>query len=168
MKIINALSILAVLVLGGCSSTASTPRHEAGHGHHGHVQEKTASVSELPKFLDIDAIPNSIKKEVKPLIINIYRDVPAHKELLEHMPCYCGCGAEGHQSSFECFVHEVGTDGSVTWDSHGITCGTCLLIARDAMKLQKEGKTPLEIRNIIDEQYKEGYAEPTATPMPMS
>jgi hypothetical protein len=40
-------------------------------------------------------------------------------------------------------------------------------IAAVSAKLSEEGKSAKEIRTYIDEAFKEGYAKPTPTPMPM-
>jgi Protein of unknown function with PCYCGC motif len=36
-----------------------------------------------------------------------------------------------------------------------------------SIKMKQEGKSIKEIRHYIDEKYKEGYAKPTKTPMPL-
>ena len=41
-------------------------------------------------------------------------------DVLEHMPCYCGCGEMGHTSNLSCFVRP-GAGGGVALDSHGST-----------------------------------------------
>lgn len=42
-----------------------------------------------------------------------------HPEVLDYMPCYCGCQDEGHVSNTDCFVDHV--DGNVAkLDSMGL------------------------------------------------
>lgn len=42
-------------------------------------------------------------------------------EPLAAVPCYCGCGTEGHESNLDCFVDSFGSDREVTgWDSMGV------------------------------------------------
>ncbi|MDQ8739121.1 PCYCGC motif-containing (lipo)protein [Paenibacillus sp. LHD-38] len=65
-----------------------------------------------------------------------------------------------------CFIKEVNKDGSIIWDDHGTRCGVYLEIAATAAKMKSESKSDKEIRNYIDVTYKEGYADPTDTPMP--
>jgi Protein of unknown function with PCYCGC motif len=129
------------------------------HLPNGDVQELTASIEVMPAFLEKQ--PEQIAA--------IYRAAPKHKELLESMPCYCGCGdSAGHKNNYDCFVAENKEDGKIVWDDHGTKCGTCLEIAAVSMSESSEGKSMLEIRKMIDEKYKEGYANPTPTPMPAS
>lgn len=46
-----------------------------------------------------------------------YRFAVANQDLLQWMPCFCGCGDMGHTSNASCFVQEVKGDGSVLLDS---------------------------------------------------
>lgn len=39
---------------------------------------------------------------------------------LRWIPCYCGCGAQGHRDNFDCYVREVRRDGWVVLDTHGL------------------------------------------------
>lgn len=46
-----------------------------------------------------------------------YRFAVANHETLRWIPCFCGCGPEGHTSNADCYVKEVRPDGSVIYDS---------------------------------------------------
>jgi hypothetical protein len=41
-----------------------------------------------------------------------YRFALAYPEVLQYMPCYCGCIDDGHQSNKDCFIIEARADGS--------------------------------------------------------
>ncbi|WP_017728671.1 PCYCGC motif-containing (lipo)protein [Halalkalibacterium ligniniphilum] len=161
----NKLAILVLLFgfmipISGCQN-AQVTEEEEHDGHHsmmmGDIQETTASAEVLPTFLD----------DYHESITPIYERVPHYQDLLETMPCYCGCGESvGHRSSYDCFVHAQTEDGEITWDDHGAKCGVCLEIAHASMNLYDEGMSPQDIRQLIDKTYSEGYAPPTATPMP--
>lgn len=128
------------------------------HAPNGDLWETTASRDELPTFLN----------EYSENIQIIYQAAGKSTELLQWIPCYCGCGDHaGHRSSLNCFVKQVNQNGSVVWDDHGTRCNVCLEIAAEAIKMKQDGKTVKEIRQYIDEKYKEGYANPTDTPMPL-
>jgi len=156
--------LAAVLVLSACSEKAqpSEEEHDMAHGEQQHVpngdlQEVTASAAILPSFLDD-------KSEDMRLV---YQMAGTATDIIKWMPCYCGCGeSAGHGSNLNCFIDEVRKDGSVVWDDHGTRCQVCLDIAVQSVKMTQEGKSLKEIREFIDENYKEGYAEPTDTPMP--
>lgn len=174
-QLVLTMTLAAGFLISGCGNQGnedhknhqekSQSKNEGSHqGHENHlpngdIQELTASMDVLPGFLD---------KQPKE-IAAIYAAAYKYKELLESMPCYCGCGGSaGHKDNYDCFVAENKEGGEIVWDDHGTKCGTCLEIAAVSMSESANGKSDLEIRKMIDEKYKEGYAEPTPTPMPAS
>lgn len=54
-----------------------------------------------------------------PKILEAYQFAVAHPEVLDYMPCYCGCYEEdGHTSNTDCFV-ESAEGTQVTLDNMG-------------------------------------------------
>lgn len=94
-----------------------------------------------------------------------YQYAVDHSEMLEHQPCYCGCGAMGHLNNLDCFVQSVSETGEIIYDSHASGCGICVDIALDAKRLAEEGRTPLQVRLYIDATYSQ-FGPSTDTPMP--
>lgn len=130
------------------------PQHKLANGD---LQEETASAEILPSFLDQQS--DDLKL--------VYKAVGQATETLKWMPCYCGCAeSANHKSNLNCFIKEVKEDGSVVWDDHGTRCIVCVEIAIKSIKQAQEGTSNKEIRKQIDQDYKEGYSEPTKTPMP--
>jgi hypothetical protein len=43
----------------------------------------------------------------------------AHEPTLRYIPCYCGCGEDGHTSNYSCYVQQVLVGGRVILDPHG-------------------------------------------------
>jgi hypothetical protein len=43
----------------------------------------------------------------------------AHGPTLRFIPCYCGCGADGHTSNYSCYVRAELGGGRVVLDPHG-------------------------------------------------
>lgn len=153
------LAIFCFSLVTGCQSEThpETARNEPSHEQPatGDLREPTA-VGELPSFLG--DFPAEVGR--------IYQEVSKHTDLIDKMPCYCGCGESvGHRSNLDCFIHRH-TKDQMVWDSHATTCGVCLEIADEAIQMKKDGKSDKEIRKIIDQKYAEGYAEPTPTPEP--
>ncbi|WP_245802017.1 PCYCGC domain-containing protein [Fictibacillus arsenicus] len=172
-QLVMTMTLAAGVLISGCGNEKeeehknhqgqSQQEHkESAHEKHlpsGDIQQLTASTDIMPAFLDKQ--PENISA--------IYAAAPKFKEVLESMPCYCGCGdSAGHKNNYDCFVADNKEDGKIVWDDHGTKCGTCLEIAAISMSESAEGKSTLEIRKMIDEKYKEGFAEPTPTPMPAS
>ena len=46
----------------------------------------------------------------------LYAFQVAHGELMRYMPCFCGCGADGHRNNRDCYIRAVNADGSVVFD----------------------------------------------------
>ncbi len=49
-----------------------------------------------------------------------YRFALANEDTLQYIPCYCGCGGEGHRNNYDCYVKEVQPDGQVAWSDHAL------------------------------------------------
>ena len=156
------LICISTLLIAGCSSKEDVHEgHDEGHQAHapnGDLQEQTASSDILPSFLD---------KQTDEMKL-VYQAAGKGHEILEWMPCYCGCGeSAGHTSNKNCFIEKVNEDGSIVWDDHGTRCQVCVEIAVKSIQMTQEGKSLMEIREFIDDTYKEGFASPTDTPMPV-
>ena len=155
---IAPVCIAGTVLAGGCADKAASS--EFGHAHqlaNGDLQEKTKSYHVLPSFL---------KDKPKPMV-DVYQAAAQNADLLQWIPCYCGCGGSaGHLSSMNCFVKEIGQDGAVTWDDHGTRCNVCLSIAATSIKMKQEGKSVKEIRAYIDQSHSKGFAQPTKTKLP--
>lgn len=47
---------------------------------------------------------------------SLYRFAAQNRETLQYIPCYCGCGAVGHTSNFDCY-YKV-TAGGLVYEQH--------------------------------------------------
>jgi len=45
-----------------------------------------------------------------------YRFAVANRDVLRWIPCYCGCGAEGHTSNASCYLKDFSTPGNLVFD----------------------------------------------------
>ena len=101
------------------------------------------------------------------VIQQVYDFAARHPEVLQYVPCYCGCERAGHGGNHDCFVRSRAANGRVAeWDSHGIGCTICVDVARDAMTLFNQGAAPPAIRAAIDKKYGSRYPSSTPTPKP--
>jgi len=81
------------------------------------------------------------------------------------VPCFCGCERMGHRGNDDCFVKSRDARGVPTeWEEHGLGCGVCLDVAREAMQMQASGASLSSIRSAIEAKYRPLY--PTMTPTP--
>ncbi|AST07133.1 hypothetical protein AF2641_09780 [Anoxybacillus flavithermus] len=139
------------LLFSGC--VQKEEKHIAEH-ETGDVREETNSIRDLPSFL----------ASYNESMSHLYEQAAAHQKLLENIPCYCGCGESvGHENNYDCFVYENKSNGAIVWDDHATKCGVCLEIAAISIEQYEKGMSIKDIRHLIDETYKEGYAKPTPT-----
>jgi len=45
-----------------------------------------------------------------------YRFAVANRGVLSYIPCFCGCGAQGHRSNVDWYLKDVRPDGTVVFD----------------------------------------------------
>ena len=139
------LIVMIALLVSACSAAQSTATAEGG----------------APRLAPESALPDFVRNSA-PQVKEAYRFAAANPEALSQYPCYCGCGAMGHQSNLNCYIKEIPTDGSIVFDNHAVGCSICVDIARDVMRLMAEGRRARDIRTYIDATYSR-YGPPTNT-----
>ena len=107
--------------------------------------------SSLP-MLPMDQMPAEVQSA--PVSVQeAYQFAAANPEIMENIPCYCGCGDIGHASNYACYVSHVDANGSITFDNHALGCSICVDITQDVMRMLRAGKSPEEARVYIDAAY---------------
>ncbi len=101
---------------------------------------------------DLQDMPPEVQ-QAPPVVQESYRFAVANPEVLQQVPCYCGCGGMGHTSNYSCYVAGENADGSLQFDGHALGCSLCVDITQDTMRMLDEGKSIAEIRAIIDQTY---------------
>lgn len=109
------------------------------------------------KDMEATGMPlNELPDEVRQAPVSVqaaYQFAISNPDELKAVPCFCGCGAAGHTSNYNCFIKEVQADGEITYDWHALGCSMCVEIARDVMRMTKDGKPIGEIQAAIDQTY---------------
>jgi hypothetical protein len=124
------------------------------------VKAHTGPLPALPRVSFEPPRPQAVVQQV-------YEFAARHPEVLQYVPCYCGCERQGHTANHSCFVKSRAADGRVTeWDTHGLGCTICIDVARDAMTLFNAGGRPAAIREAIDKKYASHFPSSTPTPRP--
>jgi hypothetical protein len=82
-----------------------------------------------------------------------YQFAVSNPEVLQELPCYCGCGGMGHTSNYSCYVADNDPDGNPTFDGHALGCSICVDITQDAMRMLDDGKSIGEIQVYVDQTY---------------
>ncbi len=91
--------LMGVLLVGALSACSNKPQ----------VELKMAPASQLPA--EIQQAPANVREA--------YQFALANKDILEKIPCYCGCGSVGHTSNYMCYVQDDGSvNGKPILDSH--------------------------------------------------
>ena len=85
-------------LLGACTDS----------GEVGQVELALASVSALPDFV----------QDAPPQVKEAYRFAIANPQVLSQFPCYCGCGAVGHENNLDCYIKDIRPDGSIEFENH--------------------------------------------------
>ena len=84
--------------------------------------------------------PSTFKEPETVKAYQAARDVP---EVLEHMPCYCGCFSNaGHRNNLDCFK-----------DNHGEHCALCRAIAIESKAMTDQGLPVEQINIAINEKF---------------
>lgn len=102
-----------------------------------------------------------------PITLKAYKYATEHPEMLEQIPCYCGCGSHGSEASDykphrflrDCFIND-----NWEFDEHGSFCDVCIGEAIKVQDYLAKGKTLAEARALIDQEYSKIGAEKTNTP----
>jgi hypothetical protein len=92
-----------VLGIGTFVSTSISGRKAFAADAH---RFKLAPESVLPA--DIRKAPEKVREA--------YRFAIANQEILRYIPCYCGCGSEGHMSNASCYLKEGSKPGNLVFD----------------------------------------------------
>ncbi len=88
----------------------------------------------------------------------------ARPDIVQWLPCYCGCGAMGHMSNLDCFVKP--TEGApVVFEEHGSYCGVCVETALMGQDMLAEGATLIQMRAAVDMEFGD-LAPGTPTDLP--
>jgi hypothetical protein len=158
VSVVALVSSVALLAAGQGGSQASSP----------HTGVRALSPMK-PHAGPLPALPRVSFDPPRSMAVlqQVYEFAAKHPEVLQYVPCYCGCERVGHTANHSCFVKARAADGRVTeWDSHGMGCAVCIDVAREAMTLFNSGSRPAAIRDAIDKKYAASYPSSTPTPRP--
>jgi hypothetical protein len=116
------------LTVAGLGTTTVLLTSCGGGSNKDNVPTTTSSIDFSARFASFEPAdePNGDLSRVTwpDFVLNAGGDVQSlyeyqilHGELMRYMPCFCGCGSDGHQNNRDCYVKSVNADGSVVFDS---------------------------------------------------
>ena len=162
---IAGVALAATVVLAAQSATPTTSKPQASTPAAKPSGPVRMRVSTPP-------LPTVGFAPVRPMdVVRATYDFAAqHPEILKYVPCYCGCGEQGHKANEACFVARRDARGNVLeWDTHGFGCTICVDVARESMQLYNSGADVVAIRAAIERRWAPGNAAGrTPTPAPPS
>jgi hypothetical protein len=164
---------LALGLVAGCSTQTDPPSGtpvDYGAQSAMPTANPSADAADL-QFLadDLPLLPAGVDRAERSVDVvrATYEFAARHPEVLEYVPCFCGCERGGHKGNHDCFVAGRDSSGRVTqWDAHALHCQICLDVARDAMQMHRTGASVAAIRAAIDQKYAGPGVPQTPTPAP--
>ena len=108
---ISRRGLLGSLGAAGLVSLASGSGRAWGQGDAVRIDEIGDQVQRLPRArLPVFASDPDVGR--------LYRFAVDRRDVLQYMPCFCGCGRFGHRDNRHCYVKADHEDGTVTYTSH--------------------------------------------------
>ena len=143
MKMRMILIAIIATVAGGCGQQTPTVSQKARQ------PRATETQARIPAFqvarAAVNLPPTLHPEQFYGPTRDAYRVVREIPETIAQLPCYCYCDSSiGHKSLHSCFV-----------DTHASQCTVCVNEALIAYSMQKNGRTPAQIREYIIQQYSE-------------
>lgn len=123
---------LVSMAISACSTSSSSEVHLA-----------MSPLDQMP--MDVQSAPVAVREA--------YQFNVANPDIMQDIPCYCGCGDVGHTSNYDCYVSDVDASGKITFDNHALGCTICVDITQDVMRMLRDGKTPQDARAYVDATY---------------
>jgi hypothetical protein len=170
---IAGLGLITTVVVAASQATPKAPasaKATAGQASSTAKPAPAAAPARPMAKYQVPPLPSVGFAAVRPMdIVRATYDFAAqHPEVLKYVPCYCGCGEQGHKANESCFVARRDAKGNVLeWDTHGFGCTICVDVAREAMQLYASGADVQSIRAAIERKWTPGNAAgKTPTPPP--
>lgn len=88
-----------------------------------------------------------------------------HPQVVQWMPCYCGCARMGHRSNLDCYLKRAVPGQKTQFEEHASYCEVCVKITMLTKQMVSQGKSLREIRQSVDQTYG-GNALGTPTEQP--
>jgi uncharacterized protein with PCYCGC motif len=103
-------------------------------------------------MLPLDQMPMEVQSA--PVAVQeAYQFNTANPDIMDDIPCYCGCSDIGHTSNYDCYVSNVDDKGQIIYDNHALGCSICVDITQDVMRMLRDGENPQDARAYIDATY---------------
>ena len=132
LLLLSIIAVLLTIAISACSTSTSSEVHLV-----------MTALDQMPA--EVQSAPVAVQEA--------YQFNTANPDIMQDIPCYCGCGDIGHTSNYDCYVSGTEGQGKVKFDNHALGCSICVDITQDVMRMLRDGKTPAETRAYVDTTY---------------
>lgn len=142
----------AAWTAGPITPTSAAPMTNAGSGM---SEAMTAAWAARPAYVNTDAET-----------AEAYAYAATAPQILQWIPCYCGCAGMGHRSNVDCFFKATmaGLD-NIRFEEHASGCRVCVDEALMAKHMAAQGASLRAIRDAVDATFG-GSVPGTPTELP--
>jgi hypothetical protein len=92
-------------------------------------------------------------RHAHPSVEEAYRFALERPDVIDWMPCYCGCAGIEHRSNLDCFFRRARIAGAAVFEEHASYCDICIETALLAKRGIAGGRSLAEIRGEVDARY---------------
>jgi hypothetical protein len=100
------------------------------------------------------------------MVQEAYRYALERPDVIQWMPCFCGCAAMQHRSNLDCFLRSRMAGGAVAYEEHASYCDVCVQTALLAKQRITDGRSLAEIRAEVDATFGGSGVPGTPTDLP--
>jgi hypothetical protein len=171
-----AVALFALLLVSGPAFAACSGAHSASDG--GWVAPmptmdgNVPTIEAAPAAADMPMAAAEAAWAARPDYVRAngrteeaYQFALQHPQIVQWMPCYCGCAAMGHGSNLDCYYKHGQPGDRAVFEEHASFCDICVQITLKTKQLVAEGQSLREIRQVIDQTFG-GSAPGTHTEQP--
>ena len=175
-----AIALVSMFAVTGCTHSATGSAPAAGSATAGSSATSTAAAPATAHTaapagahnMDMTPADASAAWNARPAFVNVdartqeaYAYALYYPKFVQWMPCYCGCGAMGHQSNLDCYLKKSIPGRPTEFEEHASFCEICVDTTLMLKTMIGQGKSLMAIRNAIDAQFG-GNGHGTPTPLP--
>ena len=106
--------------------------------------------------LNISSDSEAFLKSLNGSTKEAYEYAIKNPDILDNFSCYCGCEKIKHTSNKSCFIKDIDQNNNmITLTSHSVNCPICIDVALTVKYLLKDGFMFKEIKQLLDNAYKD-------------
>ena len=167
--VFGCTALIAAGLVTACTSSEGSPRRQTPEPVANVTSPAPQAIRPVQSASDLPPLPPGVDTAVRrPDVVRaVYEFAARHPEVLEYVPCFCGCERGGHDNNNDCFIAKRDATGRVAaWEAHALGCEICLDVAQQAMQMHNAGASVTAIRTAVEKRYAGVGGGHTPTPMP--